>query len=390
MRVSDRLSLQSFILTSVPTKKVKQPLSVTHPELAKEADGWDPGILQPVGKIVEWRCSLDHTYLTRIYDRIRGRNCAVCTGKQIQIGVNDLANTHPDLALQAHLWDPRGVTAGSHQRKEWVCTQGHLTISTIKNRALLGNDCAVCTNQEVLAGYNDLASQYPDIANQALGWDPSTVISGSKIKRDWMCPFGHTYSSSPGQRVRGSGCSVCAGKKILIGFNDLLSTHPEVAEEAHNWNPKEVMAGTHVKKEFKCPQEHIYRAVVKDRTGSKSGCPICSKHGFNPGKAGFLYFLEQPEWEMFQIGVTNNLDQRLKIHTDRGWQAIEIRGPMEGLLAINWETAILRMLKARGADLSNNKIAGKFDGYSEAWSKSTFEVKSIKELMRLTEEYEDK
>ena len=34
------------------------------------------------------------------------------------------------------------------------------------------------------------------------------------------------------------------------------------------------------------------------------------------------------------------------------------------------------------------KIAGKFDGYSEAWSRSTFEVKSIKELMRLTEEFE--
>jgi hypothetical protein len=47
------------------------------------------------------------------------------------------------------------------------------------------------------------------------------------------------------------------------------------------------------------------------------------------------------------------------------------------------------MLKSKGADLSNEKIAGKFDGYSEAWSKSTFEVRSIKELMRLTEEFEE-
>ncbi|WP_426829791.1 hypothetical protein [Candidatus Planktophila dulcis] len=39
--------------------------------------------------------------------------------------------------------------------------------------------------------------------------------------------------------------------------------------------------------------------------------------------------------------------------------------------------------------LSNGNIAGKFDGYSEAWSKFTFEVKSIKELMRLTEEFEE-
>ena len=62
---------------------------------------------------------------------------------------------------------------------------------------------------------------------------------------------------------------------------------------------------------------------------------------------------------------------------------------MDGHIAREWETAILRMLKHLGADLSNTKIAGKFDGYSEAWSKSTFEVKSIKELMRLTEKYEE-
>jgi len=375
-------------LISVPTKKLKQPLSVTHPELANEAVGWDPETYQPVGKKVEWRCSLGHIYLMRIYDRVRGRNCAICAGKQIQIGVNDLASTHPDLALQAHLWDPLSVTAGSHQRKEWICAQGHLTISTIKNRALLGNDCAVCTNQEVLAGYNDLASQYPEIANEAVGWDPSSVVSGSNIKRLWMCPIGHTYVTSPGGRVRGSGCAVCAGKVILIGFNDLQTTHLEIAQEAHNWNPQEVFPGSHVKKEFKCSQGHIYFAVVKDRTGNKSGCPVCSKHGFNPGKDGFLYFLEHPIWEMFQIGITNNLDQRLKVHTGKGWLTLEVRGPIDGLLAINWEASILRMLKAKGADLSNSKTAGKFDGYSEAWSKSTFEVSSIKELMRLTEEFE--
>ena len=47
------------------------------------------------------------------------------------------------------------------------------------------------------------------------------------------------------------------------------------------------------------------------------------------------------------------------------------------------------MLEAKGADLSNEKIAGRFDGYTEAWSKATFEVKSIKELMKLTEDFED-
>lgn len=39
--------------------------------------------------------------------------------------------------------------------------------------------------------------------------------------------------------------------------------------------------------------------------------------------------------------------------------------------------------------LQTAKKAGKFDGYSEAWSKSRFSAKSIRQLMDLTEEYEE-
>ncbi len=46
------------------------------------------------------------------------------------------------------------------------------------------------------------------------------------------------------------------------------------------------------------------------------------------------------------------------------------------------------MLKAKRADLSNKEIAGKFDGYSAAWSKSTLPGNSLKELIQLTGEFE--
>jgi hypothetical protein len=88
---------------------------------------------------------------------------------------------------------------------------------------------------------------------------------------------------------------------------------------------------------------------------------------------------------MLQIGITNNPDKRVGTHIKFGWEVIEIRGPMDGHLTQQWETAMLRMLKAKGADLSNAMIAGKFDGYTEAWSVTTFPVKSIKELMRMVE-----
>jgi hypothetical protein len=62
---------------------------------------------------------------------------------------------------------------------------------------------------------------------------------------------------------------------------------------------------------------------------------------------------------------------------------------MDGYLTQQWETAILRMLKASGADLANCSVVGKFEGYTEAWSSSSFEPYSIMNLMLKTEKHED-
>jgi hypothetical protein len=180
--------------------------------------------------------------------------------------------------------------------------------------------------------------------------------------------------------------------QLLSGFNDLRTRFPLIAEEAFGWDPAIVLAGSNLKMKWKCSVGHIYIAGISRRTSATAptGCPKCGKYGFDSTSKGFLYLIENSAWQMLQIGITNDLDRRLGEHEKIGWEVIELRGPMDGHLIQQWETAILRMLKAKGADLSNSKIAGKFDGYSEAWSKSTFEVKSIKELMQLTEEFEEK
>ena len=166
-------------------------------------------------------------------------------------------------------------------------------------------------------------------------------------------------------------------------------THPDLARELLNLDPTTINKGSIKKVWWKCSNGHKWLATPNNRTASDSGCPTCFLPGFDPNKDGFLYLIEQVTWEMFQIGITNLPKDRLHQHAKTGWDLIELRGPMDGHLTQQWETAILRMLKSKGAGLSNEKIAGKFDGYSEAWSKSTFPVKSIKELMRLTEEFED-
>ena len=364
-------------------------LTTKNLELSKEAIGWDPRTFSRASnKKVTWQCHLGHIWTASIANRTKGSGCPVCSGKQVLVGFNDLATKNPKLSKEAFGWDPSTITEGSSKKFSWKCSRGHSYRATVAARSS-GQGCPYCAGQKVMAGFNDLATTNPDLVEWVDGWDPSSVIAGTLRKLNWKCPIGHTWTNTGAGMVRAKGCPICLGQRLLKGFNDLATVFPEISIEAFGWDPSTVMPGTDKKLKWKCQEGHIWSAPVYHRTGrDKTGCPTCSKSGFDPNEHGWLYFLEHDDWQMLQIGITNVPDDRLARHKRNGWKVIEVRGPMEGHLTQNWETSILRMLKAKGADLSNHSIAGKFDGYSEAWSRSTFHAESIYQLMRMTEEYE--
>jgi hypothetical protein len=323
-----------------------------------------------------------------VSSRSIGRGCPVCAGKEVSSGFNDLQTTHPHLAIQANGWDPRTINFGSDKVKEWVCEKGHVWTAKVMTRSA-GNGCSVCANNKVLAGYNDLATTNPELAKEAFGWDPSTIIGGSHKKLQWKCSFGHVWDALPNARISmDSGCPVCDGTKVLVGFNDLATTHPLIAEEADGWDPKTTTKGTHAKRKWKCGLGHTWSATPKSRTGMLSGCPTCSVTGFDPNKDGYLYFLYHPNWIMYQVGITNVPEDRVGRHKKLGWEPLEVRGPLDGFVARQWEQDILAMLRTKGVVLGSKKGVGKFDGYTEAWDAGAFSVASLKELMKLVENNE--
>lgn len=369
-------------------------LATTHPSIAKEADGWDPTTISAGShEVKDWKCSNGHSFRVNPNQRTsRTSNCPTCANLKIEKGFNDLLTLYPDLAAEADGWNPEEIGGGSSKRLSWKCKEkGHVWESSIINRTSNGSNCPVCVGQLVIVGINDLVTTHPEIAKQAIGWDPTTLTAGSKKKRNWLCDKGHNYLAPVVNKTNlNSGCPICANVQVLVGFNDLLTTHPELANQADGWDPTTVMAGSSRKKlKWKCAEGHIWETHPNSRLAGH-GYPSCAATGFDPNRTGWLYFLEHNDWEMFQIGITNSPDNRLARHKKLGWEVLELRGPMDGHLTQNWETSILRMLKAKGADLSNSKIVGKFDGFSEAWSKSTYDAKSIKHLMLATEEFEER
>lgn len=205
---------------------------------------------------------------------------------------NSLKNKAPDIAALWHpvrnkTLTPELVTIASSKRVWWKGTCGHEWQSTVAYEVLSGK-CPYCTGKRILKGFNDLASQKPDLAQQwnyqrniDLAPDKVTVGSGKRVW--WICEKGHEWQATIVTRTREDkkcGCPVCGNRQVLSGYNDIASK-PELLR---NWDyekniisPKDICIGTSKKfywKCFKCGYQW------KDNVDSQyrgKGCPFCNK-----------------------------------------------------------------------------------------------------------------
>ena len=125
----------------------------------------------------------------------------------------------------------------------------------------------------------DLAEEWHPTANGLLL--PSQVSAGSNIKVEWLgkeCK--HQYTMSPSSRNKGRGCPYCSGQRILVGFNDLKTLYPDIANqwcaELNGDNkPENYTAKSNKVFSWECDEGHIWEAPIFSRTRGK-GCPYCA------------------------------------------------------------------------------------------------------------------
>lgn len=147
-------------------------LQSVHPELVSE---WsDKNLPLTPDKItfgsnkrVWWKGSCGHEWQASVKARSGGEKCPICSGARVVEGINDLATLKPQLAQE---WSkknelkPTEVSVASHKKVIWKCKNGHEWTASIKSRTVNGTGCPYCSHNKVLAGFNDLASQYPEVA----------------------------------------------------------------------------------------------------------------------------------------------------------------------------------------------------------------------------------
>lgn len=273
-----------------------------NPKLAAEWNISKNGTLSPSevtiksGKKVWWVCERGHEWEASVSSRTDGNGCPFCSGRFPIPGETDLATTNPELAREWHptkngSLTPVMVKEGSAKRVWWLCRRGHEWQASIGSRAS-GNGCPFCGNKRVLAGFNDLSTINPSLANE---WHPTKngelrpdeVLSSCSQRVWWQCAEGHEWEATVNNRAHGYGCPYCAGQRPVQGENDLATTSPLLAKEWDEENngglaPSDVTGGSSKAVYWRCDKGHRWKASIASRAKG-AGCPYCAGRLAIPG-----------------------------------------------------------------------------------------------------------
>ena len=184
-------------------------LASVHPELIPE---WSEKNLPLTpdkitfgsNKRVWWKGACGHEWETSVKARSKGEKCPICSGARVIEGINDLATLKPELASE---WSekneikPTDVSIGSHKKVIWKCKLGHEWIATVKSRTINKTGCPYCSHNKVLAGFNDLATLFSEVADE---WSdknekkPTEVMAFANSKAWWKCnTCGYEWNTLP-------------------------------------------------------------------------------------------------------------------------------------------------------------------------------------------------
>jgi len=272
----------------------------------------------PEGPDHEWQVSPDQ--ILRYFDDSGKNGCPFCDGKRVSV-TNSLATRFPDVAESWHPikngdLKPTDVVGGGQKKVWWKCSRNpnHEWEQKIENVTTVWkrrkrNGCPVCFRQDnlkrleglVLDKLEDGSLQilYPEVASL---WHPekngektpTDVTPHSNKKVWWKCPEGpdHEWRTSPDSIVRqgmdwgGNGCPYCSNYRLSV-TNNLAVRYPQIAKLWHPENnktltPETVIAGSHVKRWWVCPEgpDHEWATNVQQMIRSfemfgTNGCPYC-------------------------------------------------------------------------------------------------------------------
>lgn len=264
-----------------------------HP--TRNGDATPAGVTAGSAKKYWWRCPVSklHDWKSAVTVRTtHGAGCPFCAGRQAAADTS-LRATFPEVAAEWHptkngKLTPDDVTPSSSKTSWWRCSDNkrHVWQARIQSRTT-GRGCPTCAGF-YLGPNNSLADHHPELVSE---WHPTkngdltpeAVTPGVQTKVWWRCLESkyHDWQAAPANRVAGTGCPFCAGKRIAPD-NHLQAKCPELAKEWHptkngELRPDQVTTGSPRRVWWRCRfnPNHEWEASLNQRARVGTGCSVC-------------------------------------------------------------------------------------------------------------------
>ena len=242
----------------------EKELDVFYRKIGKNSTSLEDAINLVIGIIATYGINIDEINVNLQKDDLEIYNNYISMEKE-----NSIVMHNPELLKEwdygkNHNIDPTTISYGSNIKVWWLCELGHSYKATVSHRTgKKATSCPICAGQQILSGYNDLASKRPDLLEEwdygkNMWIDPHLIGPNYSTKKVWWkCEKGHTYEATPHKRNSGRNCPYCAGRKVWIGYNDLESQYPEIVKDwdyelNDNLKPTDVVCGSNKVVYWKC------------------------------------------------------------------------------------------------------------------------------------------
>lgn len=227
--------------------------------------------------------------------------------------------------------NPHLLSRHSTKKVHWKCANGHTFKTAIVHRS---TSCLYCSNKRLWKGFNDLQTKRPDLLqdwnyelNNEIGVFPDDVLFCSSKLVWWTCSVNteHTWKTNLNHRTSPTptNCPYCAYKKVLKGFNDLATTHPELLKEwdfqLNTKRPDEIIAKTKTKFFWRCKLNHSYQ-MSGEKKALHQKCPYCCNKKILLGYNDFLSQQKElsKEWN-YELNSKNPQEYYMKSRSKVWW-----------------------------------------------------------------------
>lgn len=259
-----------------------------------------------------WLCHVcGTTWCCTVYARVHlGRGCPSCTSTSEKLSDfkrRHYAGLHPFSACPASkYWDaerndiPLSMqSAGSPDRRWFVCGNGHHVMREVRAVAKRGFTCDMCISDPV-SGHADMMEYWDD------GRDPSTTPMGYSGKIAWKCPTCGYVFMSRASTLRHrmdrneDACPACGLRILVRGFNDFATRQPKLTGELLDPSSASGFMENSIKQmRWVCDRntDHIYSTTPRQRVMNGVGCKICM--AMDRGNRRRIALLESnpvPDW----------------------------------------------------------------------------------------------